>query len=198
MSWVAVSAFFIVAFAAGDEPPVAATNADAASEGERDLNKAAPLFKRFVSGQPYGKTWLQLAKTEPAPKDRTGLGQAQTHDKLKNDPMELQAQARYVEATDTTTRFGTVVIRGERIFKYGKLDAVRVVLEMAGKPSRESFVRDIEAIAAAWSDPLASLDLAAGYTLVKNDLVEQKKKKPDVYPQPPLAIEFSPKTRSTP
>lgn len=191
MSFFAMCAVALVAIS--EEQP-RSTIADTASEGERDLTKIAPVFKKLIAGQPYGKTWLELAKTEPAPKDNTGLGQAKTHDQLHKDPMELHQQAQYVAPTDTVLRYGTVVIRGDRVFRYGKLAAMRLIFEPAGKAAREAFVADLAAIEAAWVDPAAALELASGFRVSKNDLVEQKKKKPDAYPVAPLVIELSPGT----
>lgn len=190
MSFFAMCAVALVAI--GEEQP-RSTIADTATEGERELAKAAPVFKKLIAGQPYGKTWLELAKTEPAPKDSTGLGQAKTHDQLHKDPMELHQQAQYVAPTDTVLRYGTVVIRADRVFRYGKLSAMRLTMEPAGKAARETFVADIAAIEAAWgADPAAALELTGSFRVSKNDLVDQKKKKPDAYPMAPLVIELAP------
>jgi hypothetical protein len=175
------------------EHPNKQINPDAAAEGPRDLEKAKPLFKTFVESQPFGKTWKELAKTEPPPKDPTGLGQAETHKDLKHDPMEVQQQAQYLEDTATTARFGFASIRGVRVFRYGKLRAVQIVIEMVGRERKDKFKEDVEQLAAAWKDPIAALDLQGSFTLKRNDLVDQKKKKPAEYPLPPLRIELEPK-----
>jgi hypothetical protein len=160
-------------------------NADVASEGERNLEKLVASRKKFFTGQPYGKTWVELSKTEPAPKDRTGLGEAQTHDHLSKDPMEIQQQVVFLEPTRWEARYGTLVIRGVRVFRYGKLMGVRLVHEPAGRPDPAKFLEDVEAYAAAWKTP-------EGFKMLNNDFIVQKKLKPEIYPKPPLVIELEP------
>lgn len=183
-----MSAAFLCALLLAQTPPDRGL-ADAANEGERDLAKLHPLVKQFAAGQPYGKTWLELAKTEPAPKDKAGTGSADTHPDLKNDTMEVQLQGVYVEPTKTEFRYGVVVIRGMRVFRYGKLQAVRFIHEAAGRPEREKLVADLDAWAAAWKDP-------AGFKTSLNDFIIQKKVKPTEYPLPPLVIELEPSRRT--
>lgn len=185
MSVAALCALALLAETPPSQTPPDRGLADAANEGERDLPKIQPLLKQFAASQPYGKTWLELAKTEPAPKDSTGQGQVKTHEDLKHDTMEVQLQGVYVEPTKTEFRYGTVVIRGMRVFRYGKLKAVRLIHEAAGRPERAKLVADLETWAGAWRDP-------EGFKTSLNDFVIQKKVKPGEYPLPPLVIELEP------
>jgi hypothetical protein len=158
----------------------------ASADGERDLSRAAPVLKKLVVEQPYGKTWLKLARTAPGPKDRAALGEAKTHGALGQDRMEVQQQAQYLETTDTELVYGVAWIRGVRVFRYGKLRAVRLVIEPFHKPDPAEFASDLAAIAAAWADPIGAFALGSDFRVVRNDLVDPKKK------QPPLVIEIVP------
>jgi hypothetical protein len=190
-----VYTFAIFAVSEGEAPPEQPKkdiHPDAASEGARELDKQKGALKSFIEAQPYGKTWKELVKTEKPPKDPTGLGEADTHKDLKHDPMEVQQAAQYLEDTATEVRFGRALIRGVRVFRYGKLRATQLVVEMIGREDRDQFKKDVELLATAWKEPLAALAIGNNFKLKKNDLIEQKKRKPAEFPAPPLRIEFEP------
>ncbi|MCK6547277.1 hypothetical protein L6R52_15610 [Myxococcota bacterium] len=167
-----------------------------ATEGPRKLDDATAAMKKVVLAQPYGKAWKDAVHTAPAPKDQTGLGKAETHPALANDPIELQQQVQFLEETGVEARYGFVSIRGVRVWRYGKLAGVRVVLERIGKDTpRDVFTKDVDAIAAVWRNVPVAWSLGSGFKMVKNDLIEQKALKPAEYPKAPLVIELVPMER---
>lgn len=168
---------------------------DAADEGARDLDKTAPVLRRFVVAQPYGKSWRELVRQEAASRPRGELGEAATHPDLKHDPMEVQQQAQYLEPTRTEVRYGFASLRGVRVFHYGKLRAVQLVIEPVGRSAPDRFKADVEALSEALSDPRAALRLDQSFRVRRNDLVDQRKKKPEAFPVPPLRIELEPGAR---
>jgi hypothetical protein len=163
-----------------------------AAEGPRDLAALAEPLRRFVTGQPFGKTYREITPTEPPPKDKTGIGEAETHPDLRHDPIEVQQQVQYLEETPTQLRYGWVAIRGLRAYRYGKLAAVQLVLERIGRDEAgvPRWKEDALALAEAWKDLGTALGLGPGYQVVRNDLVEQRKK--GTFPSAPLRIEIAP------
>lgn len=144
----------------------------AASEGPRDLTALPSPLQTFVKAQAFGKEWKDLVHTTPAPKDRTGLAEAKTHPALKHDPIEMQAQAQFLEETGTEVRYGWISVRAVRAYRYGKLAAVQLVLDRLGREERPEAQRDLDALAAAWKDPLSALGLT-GFAIKRNDLAER-------------------------
>jgi hypothetical protein len=169
-----------------------------ASEGPRELGALVGPVRQIVSSAPYGKSYKELIAVAPPPKDPSGLGEAKTHPALKNDPIEVQEQAQFLEETGIETRFGLVSIRGVHVFRYGKLVAIQLVLERIGRDEAKDakFKEDVEAIAKAWADPLPALQLGPGFKIKRNDLVEQRAKNPAKFPEPPLRIEVAPEGAS--
>lgn len=168
---------------------------ESASEGPRDAKLLAAALAKLVESQPYGRHWKDIVHVEPAPRDKTGLGEAKTHAALKNDPMELQQQVQYLEELGRDERYGHVSIRGVRVYRFGKLEATRLVFEMIGRGSREKFKEDVEALAGEWADPAKVLGLGAKLKVTRNDLVDQKQRRPAEFPAPPLVIELRPAER---
>lgn len=180
-----------LALSQAPDRPAKAVVPEAATEGPRDLALVAQVFRPFIIGQPYGKTYKELSKTEPAPKDRTGLGDAKTHEALKHDPIEVQAQHQFLEETGVEARYGFASIRGVRVFRYGKLASVQLVVDMIGRTEHEKFAADVAAIAAAWKGNVATVDSKSGFKMTKNDLLDPKKRS-SASVSPPLRIELSP------
>lgn len=147
---------------------------EAATEGPRELAKLVPPLKKFVAGQPYGKVWKDLVHQEPPPKDRRALGEAKTHPDLKRDRIEMQSQVQYLEETDAEARFGWVSIRGVRVYRFGRLAAVQLLVDRIGKdPAQDAaFQADLEALAKSWGHPGKALELPKGYRIKRNELAE--------------------------
>lgn len=161
-----------------------------ATEGARDLEKTKEPFGKFVSGQPYGKAWKELVVTEPAPKNKKGLGEAETHPDLKRDPIEMQAQTQYLEETDTESKYGFVSIRGVRVFRYGRLAQVQLVIDRIGK-EQQKFEADLAALGEGWKDLRAVLALDKKFRVKRNDLAEVVAKKTEL--KLPLRIVIEPR-----
>jgi hypothetical protein len=184
---------FLLAALVLTAPPNKVPNADAASEGPRDLAKAEAPLKAFITGQPYGKTYREMLKIDPPPKDRTGIGDADSHPALKHDPIEVQQSPQFLEDTSIEYRYGFAVVRGVRVYRFGKLRAVQLVIEMIGREEKSKFKEDVEALMPALKNPFAFFKLdKATYKMKRNDLIEQPLKKPAEFPEPPLRIELEP------
>jgi hypothetical protein len=194
MTQIAVIPLVVSSFlGAPPEQPNKTTNPDAAAEGPRDLDHADAPLRSFVTGQPYGKTYKDLVKTEGPPKDTTGLGEAKSHPALKHDPIEVQQSPQFLEDTATEVRYGFAVVRGVRVFRFGKLRAVQLVIEMIGREQHAKFKEDVEALSGSLKNPIAFLKLGKdGFKMKRNDLIEQPLKKPKEFPLPPLRIELEP------
>lgn len=172
----------------GDGPqkkPGTAVVPESAAEGPRDLDAATAAVKRIVAEQPYGKTWRELVKTEPPPKDPKGLGQSKTHPALSKDKIEMQEQVQYLDPTGDGTRYGWVSVQAVRVFRYGKLNGVLLLVEKIGKQTGDAdFHNDARALADAWKDAAAALALGDAFVVKRNDLAAAELKKP------PLKIEI--------
>jgi len=170
---------------------------ESAAEGPRELEMLPTPIKAFVTGQPYGKTWKDLVQKDPPPRDKRGIGSAESVPELSGDPIEMQQQVQFLNETGIEFRYGLVSIRALQVFRYGKLAGVQLVIDQIGREpeKRETFKSDLAAIAKAWSTPLAVFSLGAGYEVSKNDLVEQAEKQPAEFPDPPLRIQIEPVPR---
>ena len=169
-----------------------ATVPEAATEGPRDPAKLVPPLKKFVATQPYGKTWKELVHQTPAPKDRRGLGDAKSHPDLKHDQIEMQAQVQYLEETGAEARFGWVSIRGVRVYRFGRLAAVQLLVDRIGKGAAQdgAFEADLKALAEQWSHPGKALELPKGYRIKRNELAEVRVG--GAKPKLPLTIAIEP------
>jgi hypothetical protein len=170
MLWV--SPALVAAEDGGPRREGQATIPSAASPGPRDPAKLKQVFSRFIEEQPFGKSWKDLAHTAPAPKDRTGLGEAKTHPGLKHDPIEMQAQAQFLEETEVSAAFGLVSVRAVRAYRYGKLAAIQLVLDRTGDAQPAPLGEDLRALAEAWKQPLGALGLSKGYQVKRDDLAD--------------------------
>jgi hypothetical protein len=200
MRTIAIALLLIAADPAGATPPPApdkksgeATLPESASEGPRETAKLAPPLRAFVLGQPYGKEWKEIVASEPAPKDKTGMAEAETHPDLKNDPIEMQAQVQFLADTNTEVRYGLVSIRGVRVYRFGRLSAVQLVFDRIGRDpaQKEKFESDLSALAELWKNPISVLELDKTYRVKRNDLADVAAKKSDV--RPPLRIAIEPR-----
>ncbi|MBI2378835.1 MAG: hypothetical protein HYV07_32875 [Deltaproteobacteria bacterium] len=162
-----------------------------ANEGPRALDVFAELGK-YAREQPYGESWERLVHVDPEPKDRTGLGKAKTHQDLEHDRIEMQSQVQYLSETGVEARYGAVSVRAVRVFRYGKLAGVQLVLEAIGRDAAASkrFVDDVRALAISWPDVRKLLAFDPGLRMIRNDLVERKDDAD--FPKPPLRIQLEP------
>ena len=144
----------------------------AAAEGARSLAELKAPLRAFVTRQPYGKHWRELVAVDPPPGDRSGLGRADSPPELSADPAEMQEQVQYLQPTSIEARYGLISIRGVRVFRYGRLRAVQLVLDRIGKRTAQGakVASDLAALGSAWSDPLGALGLKSGYRLTRNEL----------------------------
>lgn len=155
--------------------------ASAATPGARDLAALAPPLRQGISGQPFGKTWSELAHKSPAPADTRGVGGAASVPELASDPIEVQAQVQFLEDTRTEVRYGYVSIRVVRQYRYGRLAAAQLVLERIGREASTlaAFEADLAALAKAWKDPLVALGLdPERYRTARSDLLPLSKDRP--------------------
>ncbi|MBI4821983.1 MAG: hypothetical protein HY791_37345 [Deltaproteobacteria bacterium] len=163
-----------------------------ATEGPRDLDAVAQALGEFTRTQPYGQSWQNLVKVEPAPKDKTGLGKAKTHEALEHDRIEMQGQVQFLAETGVESRFGAVSIRALRVFRYGSLVGVQLVLDRIGRDegSEARFKADVRSLLAGWPDLRKKLGFDPKLRMVRNDLLEQREK--DDFPKAPLRIQLEP------
>jgi hypothetical protein len=169
---------------------------ESAREGRRDLAATAAVFRGLVEGQPWGRSWRELVPTDPAPKDTKGLGEAKTHAALKHDEIEMQAQVQYLHETGVESRYGFVSVRGVRVFRYGQLAGLRLVLDRIGRVPAEDarFAADLAALVAAWADPARALGVDRAHLVTQNDLAPLAPgSAPAAAPKLPLVIELQPK-----
>jgi hypothetical protein len=148
----------------------------AATEGPRQLKSLQNNLADGIKSQPFGKKWKEIVVRGRSPKSGAGLGKADTHPNLKFDPIELQEQSQYVSDTSFAERFGWLSIRLRRVFRYGRLLAVQIVIEPIGELNQNQAARnkDIELIKKAWAKPLESLGLKTKFHLVFNDLTGKR------------------------
>ena len=148
----------------------------AGDEGRRDLKKLQEIFAQEIQAQPFGKKWTEIVAKSLAPKQSSGLGQAKTHPNLKFDPIELQQQSQYVTDTGVEERFGWLSLRLRRVFRYGRLLAMQVVVEPLGdsKVHQNDLQKDLSKLRTAWKDPMQMLGLSKGFALRFNQLKSKK------------------------
>lgn len=154
----------------------------AAAEGYRDLPATERTLRSAVLATPFGKAWVDLVKTPPPPAPSPSIAQAQTHPDLKHDPIELSTQTRYREETGLDVRYGWVSVRLARLFKYGRLDRLELILDQIqrgdstqGVGGGPSFASDLHALRGVLKDPVAALALGPGFRCVRNDLTDPAK-----------------------
>lgn len=142
------------------------------SDGPRNLSSVEKYFGALVKKQPFGKKWKDIVVKGPKPSSRAGLAKAETHPSLKFDPIELQEQSQYIAETNFHQRFGWLSVRLRQVFRYGRLNAVQIVIEPLGEPSqsRKGIEEDIKSLKEKWSKPLQAFGLVSTHAVVFNDL----------------------------
>jgi len=165
-----------------------------ATPGERDLAKLQKPIAEGVLSQPFGKTYAELQPKSQPPKDKAMIGEADTHEALKADPIEIQAQVQFLEETKIEARYGRVSLRIVRQYRYGKLGAAQIVLERIGRDekTKAEFDADLAALAAAWKNPTNALGLKT-LRLTRNDLFPLQKELPLRVVFEPMLAEGDPK-----
>ena|GEM_PF-3887247 len=142
------------------------------SSGPRDLRSVEQYFGRIIRKQPFGKKWKEIVVKGSKPRNQAGLAGAKTHPSLKFDPIELQEQSQYIAETNLHNRFGWLSLRLRQVYRYGRLNAVQIVIEPMGesKEVRKGLENDIEKLKEQWAKPLQGLGLASTHEVVFNDL----------------------------
>lgn len=179
----------------GPPRPGKAALPDAADEGARDLSKTVVVLRDFVRSQPFGKRWADLVVKDPPPKDPTGLGKADghvAHGALGQDPIEMQAQVQFLQEMGIEVRYGFASIRGVRVYHYGILSAVQLVIDEVGRDHREQFGSDVRALSDAWKNLPTAFGIKDTFRLTRNDLIEQPVKLAEKFPVAPLRIQLEP------
>lgn len=140
--------------------------------GPRNLRSVEQYFSKLIKQQPFGKKWKDIVAKGPSPRKGAGVGAAKTHPSLKFDPIELQEQSQYIAETSHNQRFGWLSLRLRQVFRYGRLNAVQIVIEPLGesKQSREGLKSDMAILKEKWSKPLEAFRLASSHEVVFNDL----------------------------
>lgn len=168
-----------------------------ASEGPRALGALDQSLSRLVRAQPFGKPWAEIVKTEPAPRDRRGLAAAETHAALSRDKMEIQEQAQFLEDIGVAERFGFVSIQVLRVYRYGRLTGLQLVLERVGREAaaEPAYQADLAALRKNWGELLRRWDLEQSHQVTRNDLLEPAgaARRPSATP---LRIELEPRSLS--
>lgn len=187
-----------VSLPAGAEPPRDPQSkvpiAADADPGERKIAALAKPLAEMIRGQPYGARWHSLVRKDPPPKGTKSLGSAKTHPDLEHDEIEMQAQAHFLEETGVEVRYGTVSVRCVRVFGFGRLLGVQLVIDRIGRGDKQlpEFLADLAVLRKAWTDPIVALGLEKRYKLVRNDLA----KKRGAWSGRPLLLEIEPIDRS--
>lgn len=166
-----------------------------ATEGPRDIPALDLELSRLVRAQPFGKPWAEIVKTEPPPRDRRGLAEAETHRSLSRDKMEIQEQAQFLDDTGVSVRFGFVSIQVLRVYRYGRLTSLQLVLERAGRgpDSEKRFPEDLMALAKGWGELVKRWGLDKTHQTTRNDL-EKARAAGGAPSSAPLRIELEPRS----
>jgi hypothetical protein len=166
-----------------------------ATEGPRELSAVDRQLIQVLQGQPFGKPWAEIVKTDPAPRDRRGLGAAETHAALSRDKMEIQDQAQFLEELAIAERFGFVSIQVLRVYRYGRLTGLQLVLERVGRePSAvKRFAEDLAELQVAWSNLPQRWGLDKTFRVTRNDL-EKARGTEGNNGNSPLRIELEPRS----
>lgn len=169
---------------------------ESASEGPRDLEVVDRSLIQVLRRQPFGRPWTEIVKTEPAPRDRRGLAAAETHAALARDKMEIQQQAQFLEELGVSERFGFVSIQVLRVYRYGRLSGLQLVLERVGRAPAEdaAFQADLAALREAWAELSRRWDLEKSHRVTRNDLAPSSgaERRPK---GAPLRIELEPRSQ---
>ncbi|MBK8014239.1 MAG: hypothetical protein IPK13_23180 [Deltaproteobacteria bacterium] len=143
---------------------------DVADPGDRVLSDVVRPLVDFLKAERFGRAWVGRRVRGRPPGDQRGIGRAESLPALKNDPIEMQAQVQHVEDTKTNLRYGFVSVRAQRVFRYGRLRRVRVLLEPIRGGDAVTYRQDLEALKAAFENETQGLGAKGLFRIVRSNV----------------------------